>query len=65
MECNVKLASSCVVASVMLDLSSGHDQEWKAVLRKSISVKGSFSVPENNVRDENLLFFISMCIVVS
>lgn len=65
MECNVKFASSCVVASVMLDLSSGHGQDWKAARRKSISVKGSFSVPENNVGNENLRFFISICIIVS
>lgn len=38
LECHVKLASSCVVASVMLDLSSGHCQDWKATLRKSILV---------------------------
>lgn len=38
LECHVKLASSCVVASVMLDLSSGHCQDWKAALRKSILV---------------------------
>lgn len=58
MDCNVKVAPSCVGASVMLDLSSGHCQDWKAALRKSVSVNGLFLVPENHVRHENLFFLI-------
>lgn len=64
MECHVKVAPSCVGASVMLDLSSGHCQDRKAALRKHISVNGLFLVPENHVRHENLGFFISVCIIV-
>lgn len=65
MDCNVKVAPSCVGASVMLDLSSGHCQDWKAALRKSVSVNGLFLVPENHVRHENLFFFNTVCIIGS
>lgn len=62
MECHVKVAPSCVGASVMLDLSSGHGQDQKAALRKSISVNGLFLVPENHLRHENLFFFFYFCL---
>lgn len=61
----VKLASPCVVAPVMMDFSSRHCQNWKAGLRKIISVNGSSLVPENHVRHEKLFLCISIYVLVS